>query len=341
MNRIFSDVNSSQVGNRAIASLFVQLYGLYLIETNTTLYLDFVNTQYFNGVANDLGSLQGLTEALAALNDDELKTALETIAATIRDHQNTEYEVVKTKLSEWTNEASQVVPTYDDAPGCQNASLDREHAINWVTDDSNCNDLKKYINGTHSADNCIINCTFWMKTQLLLGSYVKYFNTTFIKSPANRSEYRVLTKDMEREYEKYKAYLASEKYYLHFYDTEELLYALNLGLIRAARLFFYQDGATLDQQLDALARTLRTPGEIAGAMDELVGSGSVLDDLMGVLGVSVSECPEGKSAVKRLAAVRSVGDDIRTVVEGCFRNARLFFAGYSGVPQLVEVGDLL
>lgn len=77
----------------------MQLYGLYLVETNTTLYLDFVNTKYFNGVADNLESVQGLVEALVTLNDDELQRALETIAATIKDHQNTEYEVTKIKLS--------------------------------------------------------------------------------------------------------------------------------------------------------------------------------------------------------------------------------------------------
>ena len=91
MDQIFDSINSSSTGNRAIASLFVQLYGLYLIETNATLYLDFVNTEYFNGVANNLGSVQGLVEALVALDADKLKSALLTIAATIRDQQNTEH----------------------------------------------------------------------------------------------------------------------------------------------------------------------------------------------------------------------------------------------------------
>ena len=56
----------------------------------------------------------------------------------------------------------------------------------------------------------------------------------------------MLTSDTAAEYEKCKAYFNSEKYYLHFYDTEELLYALNIKLIRAAKLFFYKDGRTLD-----------------------------------------------------------------------------------------------
>ena len=85
MDQIFDSINSSSTRNRAIASLFVQLYCLYLIETSTTLYLDFVNTEYFNGVANNLGSVQGLVEALVALDADKLKSALLTIAATIRD----------------------------------------------------------------------------------------------------------------------------------------------------------------------------------------------------------------------------------------------------------------
>ena len=69
----------------------MQLYGLYLVETNATLYVDFINAKYFNGVADNIGSLQGLVEALVALDNDALELALETIAATIRDHQNAEY----------------------------------------------------------------------------------------------------------------------------------------------------------------------------------------------------------------------------------------------------------
>lgn len=232
-----------------------------------------------------------------------------------------------------------MTPTYPDKPS--GSDDDREHSINWVTNDTNCELLDKYVKGVHSKDGYSVTCNFWKSEQLLLGSYVSLFNNTFIKSPANRSEYRVLTGDMEAEYEKYKAYFNSEKYYLHFYDTEELLYALNIKLIRAVKLFFYKDGRTLDQQINALAKTLHAPQEISDAMNELVGQDSLLDGMLDILGVSVTECSDKKTSVMRLATVQSIDDDIRTVVEGCFKNAQLFFTGYPGVPQLAEVEDLL
>lgn len=114
----------------------------------------------------------------------------------------------------------------------------------------------------------------------------------------------MLTGDTKQEYENYKAYFNSEKYYLHFYDTEELLYALNVKLIRASKLFFYKDGTTLDQQIEALAKTLHAPKEVSNVMNELVGENSALDDMLNILGVSVTECSNTeKSGVRRLTTV--------------------------------------
>ena len=56
-------------------------------------------------------------------------------------------------------------------------------------------------------------------------------------------------------------------------------------------------------------------------MNELVGQDSLLDDMLDILGVSVTECSGKKTSIMQLTTVQSIDDDIRTVVEGCFKNA--------------------
>ena len=80
---------------------------------------------------------------------------------------------------------------------------------------------------------------------------------------------------------------------------------------------------------------------MVNAIDELVGDDSILDDMLNVLGVSIDKCSDvDSSGVQRLRTIQTINNDIRTVVEGCFKNAQLFFTGYPGVPQITEVDDL-
>lgn len=119
------------------------------------------------------------------------------------------------------------------------------------------------------------------------------------------------------------------------------MYKLNVKLIQASKLFFYSSGKTLDQQIEALAKTLHVPENMVNAIDELVGEGSILDDMLNVLGVNIDKCSEiDSSGVQRLRTIQTINDDIHTVVEWCFKNAQLFFTGYPGVPQITEVEDL-